>query len=61
MKNQCSEVIKIFNDHTQEILEKSFNDSLDADNFEITLDFAQVHYQRYSNGELLYEENKPEG
>ena len=61
MINHYPEVIKIFNDNTLEILEKGFNDSFDADNFEITLDFAQVHYQRYSNGELLYEENAPEG
>lgn len=61
MVNKYCEVIKIFNDNTLEILEKGFNDSLDADNFEITLDFAQVHYQRYSRGELLYEENAPEG
>lgn len=61
MKNQYGEVIKIFNDKTNEIMEKEFDYILDADNFEITLDFAQVHYQRYSHGELLYEENAPEG
>ena len=61
MKNQHSEVIKMFNDKTQEVIEKTFNDSIDADIFEYHLDLLQIHYQRYSNGELLYEENKPEG
>ena len=61
MKNQHSEVIKMFNDKTQEVIEKTFDDSIDADNFEYHLDLLQIHYQRYSNGELLYEENKLEG
>lgn len=61
MKNQHSEVIKMFNDKTQETIEKTFDDSIDADNFEYYLDLLQIHYQRYSNGELLYEENKSEG
>ena len=61
MKNQYGEVIKMFNDRTQEIIEKTFDDSIDADNFECHLDLLQIHYQRYSGGELLDEENKPEG
>ena len=61
MKNQHSEVIKMFNDHTQEIIEETFDDPNDADYFEYHLDLLEVHYQRYSRGELLYEENKPEG
>ena len=61
MKNQHSEVIKMFNDHTQEIIEETFDDPIDADYFEYHLDLFEVHYQRYCNGELLYEENKPEG
>ena len=61
MKNQHSEVIKMFNDHTQEIIEETFDDSIDADYFEYHLDLPEVHYQRYSRGELLYEKNKPEG
>ena len=61
MKNQYSEVIRMFNDHTQEIMEQAFDDPIDADYYEYHLDLLQVHYQRYSGGELLYEENKPEG
>lgn len=61
MKNQYGEVIKMFNDRTQEVIEKTFDDSIDADNFECHLGLLQIHYQRYSGGELLYEENKPEG
>lgn len=61
MKNQYGEVIKMFNDCTQEVIEKTFDDSIDADNFECHLDLLQIHYQRYSGGELLYEENRPEG
>ena len=61
MKNQHSEVIKMFNDKTQEIMEQAFDDPIDADCYEYHLDLLQIHYQRYSNGELLYEENGPEG
>ena len=61
MKNQHSEVIKMFNDKTQEIMEQAFDDPIDADYYEYHLDLLQIHYQRYSGGELLYEENKPEG
>ena len=61
MKNQYSEVIQMFNDHTQEIMEQAFDDPIDADYYEYHLDLLEIHYQRYSGGELLYEENKPEG
>lgn len=61
MKNQYSEVIRMFNDHTQEIMEQAFDDPIDADYYEYHLDLLEIHYQRYSGGELLYEENKPEG
>lgn len=61
MKNQYSEVIKMFNDKTQEIMEQAFDDPIDADYYEYHLDLLQIHYQRYSGGKLLYEENKPEG
>lgn len=61
MKNQHSEVIKMFNDNTQEIMEQAFDDPIDADRYEYHLDLLQIHYQRYSNGELLYEENGSEG
>ena len=61
MKNQYSEVIRMFNDRTQEIMEQAFDDPIDADYYEYHLDLLQIHYQRYSGGELLYEENKPEG
>lgn len=60
MKNQHSEVIKMFNDHTQEIVEEAFDDPIDADYYEYHLDLLEIHYQRYSRGELLYEENAPE-
>ena len=61
MKNQHSEVIRMFNDKTQEIMEQAFDDPIDADYYEYHLDLLQIHYQRYSNGKLLYEENKLEG
>ena len=56
-----NEVIKMFNDKTQEVIEQGFDKLIDADKFEYHLDLLQIHYQRYSGGELLYEENKPEG
>lgn len=61
MKNQHSEVIKMFNDKTQEVIEEAFDDPIDADYYEYHLDLLEIHYQRYSNDELLYEENKLEG
>lgn len=61
MKNQYSEVIQMFNDHTQEIMEQAFDDPIDADYYEYHLDLLEIHYKRYSRGELLYEENAPEG
>ena len=56
-----NEVIKMFNDKTHEVIEQGFDDLIDADNFEYHLDLLEIHYKRYSNGELLYEENGSEG
>lgn len=52
------EMVRMINDDTCEIVEKVFDDSADADDLEFLLDMMQVHYQRWSNGEMLYEENK---
>lgn len=60
MVNKYCEVIRMFNDKTQVIIDQGFDDPDDADFYEIHLDLLDVHYQRYSRGELLYEENKPE-
>jgi hypothetical protein len=48
------ELIKIYNDHTGEVLEKTFATADEADNFEIILDFVEARYERFSNGEQLY-------
>lgn len=48
------EMIKVFNDHTNEILEKTFIDTADADDFEFILDFLEARYERYHNGEKIY-------
>lgn len=48
------EMIKVFNDHTGEILEKKFVDLADADDFEFILDFLEARYERYHNGEQIY-------
>lgn len=61
MINRYPEVVKMFNDLTHEVLEHGFHNVVEADDYEIHLDVLQIHYQRYSNGELLYEMNKPEG
>ena len=61
MVNKYCEVIRMFNDKTQIIIDHEFDDPVDADFYENHLDLLDVHYQRYSGGELLYEENKPEG
>lgn len=47
----------MINDRTGEIVDKFFDDSADADDLEFLLDMMQVHYQRWSDGEILYEEN----
>lgn len=48
------DMIKVFNDHTGEILEKMFVDPADADDFEFILDFLEARYERYYNGEQIY-------
>lgn len=55
------EVIKMFNDYTNEILEHGFYTAEEADIYEVHLDLLQVHYQRWSNGEMLYEQKTPKG
>lgn len=52
------EMVRMINDRTGEIVEKVFDDSIDADDLEFLLDMMQVHYQRWSDGEILYEENE---
>lgn len=51
------EMVRMINDRTNEIVDKFFDDSADADDLEFLLDMMQVHYQRWSDGEILYEEN----
>ena len=51
------EMVRMINDRTGEIVDKFFDDSADADDLEFLLDMMQVHYQRWSDGEILYEEN----
>ena len=51
------EMVRMINDRTGEIVEKVFDDSADANDLEFLLDMMQVHYQRWSDGKILYEEN----
>lgn len=51
------EMVRMINDRTNEIVDKFFDDSADADDLEFLLDMMQVHYQRWSDGKILYEEN----
>ena len=51
------EMVRMINDRTGEIVDKFFDDSADADDLEFLLDMMQIHYQRWSDGEILYEEN----
>lgn len=46
--------IRVYNDHTCEVLEKTFDDPADADDFEFILDFLEARYERFHNGEKLY-------
>lgn len=46
--------IRVYNDRTCEVLEKTFDDPADADGFEFILDFLEARYERFHNGERLY-------
>ena len=48
------EMVKVFNYNTGEVLEKTFVDPADADDFEFILDFLEAKYERYHNGEQIY-------
>lgn len=48
------EMIRIYNDHTGEILEKTFTDPIDVDNYEFILDFLEARYEQFHNGKKLY-------
>lgn len=48
------DMVRIYNYHTNEVLEKTFADPADADDFECILDFLEAHYERFHNGEKLY-------
>ena len=48
------DIIRVYNRHTNEVFEKVFMDSADADNFETILDFLEAEYEHYHDGEQLY-------
>lgn len=52
------EMIKVFNDHTGEILGKTFVDPADADDFEFILDFLEARYERFTNSEWFKDEDE---
>ena len=45
---------RVYNYNTNEVLEKTFADPADADEFEYILDFLEASYERFHNGEKLY-------
>ena len=47
------EMIRVYNRKTGEILEKTFTNSEDADNYEVILDFLTAEYERYHDGEMI--------
>lgn len=51
------EVIIMINDKTGIVVEHDFDNKEDADFFEQHLDYMGIHYQRWSEGILLWEEN----
>ena len=51
------EMVRMINDRTNEIVDKFFDDSADADDLEFLLDMKQVQYQPWIDGEILDEEN----
>lgn len=48
------DMVKVYNYHTGEILEKTFTDPADADDFELLLDFLEASYERFHNCEKVY-------
>lgn len=48
------EMVRVYNYHTGEVLEKTFTDLADADAYEFLLDFLEASYERFHNGEKLY-------
>lgn len=48
------DMIRVYNYHTGEILEKTFVDPTDADDYEFILDFLEANYARFHDGERLY-------
>lgn len=48
------DMIRVYNHYAGEILEKTFADPVDADDFESILDFWKVRYERFHDGERLY-------
>ena len=46
------DMVRVYNYHTNEVLEKTFADP--ADDFEYILDFLEARYERFHNGEKLY-------
>ena len=48
------DMVRVYNWHTNEVLEKVFADPADADDFETILDFLEAEYERYHDGEQLY-------
>lgn len=52
------EVIRMINDKMGIVVERQFENQDDADCFENHLELMDVHFQRWSKGEMLYEENK---
>lgn len=51
------EVIVMINDKTGIVVERNFDNKEDADFFEQHLNYMGIHYQRWSEGILLWEEN----
>lgn len=48
------DMIRVYNHYAGEIFEKTFTDPVDANDFEFILDFWEVRYERFHNGEKLY-------
>lgn len=47
-------MIRVYNYHTDEVLERTFSDPADAYYYEVLLDFLEAGYERFLDGERLY-------
>lgn len=49
------EIVRVINNKTGVVTEHQFNNPVKADYYEVYLELMNIHFQRWSKGEMLYE------